>query len=72
MNTRWRCHATGFALAALTLGVEPSSAAEAQSQTPNIILIVSDDFGYGDSSPYGGAQGAGCRRPASSGSRTRA
>ncbi len=30
-----------------------------QSQKPNIILIVSDDFGYGDSSPYGGGPGRG-------------
>ena len=37
--------------------------AKAQTQKPNIILIVSDDFGYGDSSPYGGGPGRGMPTP---------
>jgi len=37
--------------------------AKAQTQKPNIILIVSDDFGYGDSSPYGGGPGRGMSTP---------
>jgi arylsulfatase A-like enzyme len=34
-----------------------------QPQKPNIVLIVSDDFGYGDSSPYGGGPGRGMPTP---------
>ena len=32
-------------------------------QKPNIMLIVSDDTGYGDLGPYGGGEGRGMPTP---------
>ena len=43
----------------LTLIAGPAGAAD----KPNIILILSDDFGYGDSGPYGGGIGRGMPTP---------
>jgi len=37
--------------------------AQAQTQKPNILFIVSDDTGYGDLGPYGGGEGRGMPTP---------
>ena len=49
----------GIVAAVLSLGIGPASAQD----KPNIILILSDDFGYGDSGPYGGGPGRGMPTP---------
>ncbi|MHC2086106.1 arylsulfatase [Methylobacterium sp. CM6244] len=41
----------------------PTFAQAPQQQKPNILLIVSDDTGYGDLGPYGGGQGRGMPTP---------
>lgn len=51
-------------------GLSPASAQ--QPQKPNIILILSDDFGYGNSSPYGGGPAEERQLPISNGSQMRA
>jgi arylsulfatase A-like enzyme len=52
--------AVGAALLAVPL---LSPMAMAQEKKPNIILIISDDTGYGDLGPYGGGEGRGMPTP---------
>ncbi len=51
-----------FIVLSALLAFVASSAVAADK--PNIILILSDDFGYGDSGPYGGGEGRGMATPA--------
>jgi len=51
------------ALIILLLIAFPAVAAEGVDQKPNILLIVSDDTGYGDLGAYGGGEGRGMPTP---------
>ncbi|WP_436409588.1 arylsulfatase [Kaistia defluvii] len=51
----------GVALLAVT--ALTSWEASAQTSKPNILMIVSDDTGYGDLGPYGGGEGRGMPTP---------
>ncbi|TWT39798.1 Arylsulfatase precursor [Thalassoglobus neptunius] len=51
---------TQFAVLLLLIATVP---AFGQSKKPNILLIVSDDTGYGDLGPYGGGVGRGMPTP---------
>lgn len=58
----WMRGPGAFALAA-TCTLLAASGVQAQEKKPNIILIVSDDFGYGDAGVYGGGPGRGAPTP---------
>jgi len=50
-------------LASVSLASGPASAQSAPNTKPNVLLIVSDDTGYGDLGPYGGGEGRGMPTP---------
>jgi len=53
----------GMATAALCGALLPAHAQQQPPQKPNIIMIVSDDTGFGDLGPYGGGDGRGMPTP---------
>lgn len=57
----WR-RGLGVAALAITFAALVTDV-QAQAKKPNIILIVSDDFGYGDAGVYGGGPGRGAPTP---------
>jgi arylsulfatase A-like enzyme len=52
-----------FAGFTAAVGANMSAIAQQQQAKPNIILIVSDDTGYGGLGPYGGGVGRGMPTP---------
>ena len=53
----------GVALGALGVSYFASPTQAQQQRKPNIIMIISDDFGYGDAGCYGGGEGRGMPTP---------
>ena len=49
--------------ATLPVAAQQQQQQQQQQQKPNIIMIVSDDTGYGDLGPYGGGVGRGMPTP---------
>ena len=58
-----RLLATVMAASAMLVAVSSPAMAASKGKQPNILLIVSDDTGYGDLGPYGGGEGRGMPTP---------
>jgi len=56
---KWRLCMSTVALAVTAL----PALAQQQPSKPNIVMIVSDDFGYGDAGAYGGGENRGMPTP---------
>jgi len=57
------CRWLGLFAWAVALAAASAPASGQQAQKPNIVLIVSDDFGYGDAGAYGGGENRGMPTP---------
>jgi arylsulfatase A-like enzyme len=59
----WKSRYLAIALLIGVIAGLPSAKAVWAADKPNIVLIVSDDFGYGDAGAYGGGPGRGMPTP---------